>query len=147
MNQLISRITLASVVLASALVSSAPVAQTQPASGGSYAIIFSESKDGFASRTNQNSSKYWQAWTSYIGEMQQAGKVESGSALTGPETGIKIDSKGTHSIDSSRPSLSGYLVIKADSMASAKAFALKSPAIGQGGTVEVRPLLPMEVKP
>lgn len=109
----------------------------------SYAIFFYERPTGFADRSNGNASGYWSKWTRYIGSIQQSGAMESGSALVSPETSATLDAKGAAKLDASEIQLSGYIVVKADSLEAATSIAAKSPAIADGGKVEVRELLPM----
>ncbi len=108
-----------------------------------YAIFFYEPKAAFADRTNANAKQYWENWTSYIGGIQQSGKLDSGSALLPPEIGAKLTKSGEAKLDTSKLNLSGFLVIHEETYAAALKLAKASPAIAEGGAVEVREVLPM----
>lgn len=108
-----------------------------------YAIFFSESKSSFEDRTNSNAKTYWKTWTAYIGGLQASGKMTGGSALVQPTIGTKISQKGEAKLDEAKLHLSGFVTIKADSYTDAVKIAKESPAIAEGGTVEVREILPM----
>jgi hypothetical protein len=109
----------------------------------SFAIFFYERPTGFANRTNKQASTYWQKWTAYIGGIQKSGVMESGSALLPPTQSVEIDARGQRPRNSHETCLSGYLVVRADSLTSAARWAKACPAIPDGGRVEVRELLPM----
>ena len=113
------------------------------ASDKSFAIFFYESPQGFANRTNQNAAGYWKKWTGYIGSIQGSGVMESGSALLPPVSSAEIDARGERKVGAKGVRLSGFVVVKAKSLVEATAFARKSPAVADGGRVEVREVLPM----
>lgn len=108
-----------------------------------YAIFFYEPKASFADRTNANAKQYWDTWTAYIGGSQQSGKMDSGSGLIPPSVGSKLTKKGESKLDVNQLHISGFVVIHEDSYASALKVAKASPAIAEGGAVEVREVLPM----
>lgn len=129
-------------VLASAVLGFSPKQAPNPA-GKSFVIFFYENPQGFADRTNQNSATYWKNWTGYIGSVQSSGAMESGSALLPPTVSAEIDNRGSRKVSSRGVSLSGYIVVRANSLQDALGIAKKSPAISEGGKVEVREVLPM----
>ncbi|MFZ4508163.1 MAG: YciI family protein [Fimbriimonas sp.] len=117
----------------------------KPAPGAkSFTIFFYETPQGFADRTNKNSTAYWAKWTNYIGSIQKSGAMTGGSALKAPLTSLSIDKRGERKVSATATTLSGYLIITANSLKDAAAIARRSPAIADGGRVEVREVLPME---
>jgi len=113
----------------------------QPAK--SFAIFFYETPQAFANRTNKNAAGYWKKWTSYIGSIQGSGAMESGSGLLPPTISAEIDKRGERKVGTRGVRLSGFVVVKVATMKDATAIARRSPAIGYGGKVEVREVLPM----
>ena len=108
-----------------------------------YAIFFYEPKAAFADRSNANAKQYWDTWSAYIGGIQQSGKMDGGSALLPPEAGTKITKSGSAKLDAKGLNLSGFVLIHEDSYEAALKVAKSSPAIAEGGAVEVREILPM----
>lgn len=104
-----------------------------------FALLFHEPTTQFASRTNEKATQYWKTWTDYIGGIQKSGSMISGSALTDPKEATRIGKapkpNGTD--------LGGFVIIEANSAKEALEVAKASPAIPEGGYVEVRPVLPM----
>lgn len=112
-----------------------------------FTLFFYEPVTMFSVRDGAGSKAYWDAWYGYIGGLQSSGKMTGGSALTAPGAGRVLDQSGTKIAGTDKLALSGYVTINADSLEAALVTAKKSPAIVEGGRVEVRPLLPMASKP
>lgn len=135
---------IAAAACAITLASSALVKPQEAPTGPQFVILFSEPIKSYEDRTNQNAQAYWKKWTDYIGGIQASGKMSAGSALTHPDLGLLLDEKGLGSISKRGPIVSGFLVISAKNLEEAKQIGMKSPAIEEGGSVQVRPVLPME---
>lgn len=110
--------------------------------GQQFAILFLEPVKGFTARSGPDAKSYWQRWSTYIESVRASGQMTGGSALQCPTTGKVLgDERG---VGAHRIRVSGYLVVTADSLADATKLAEASPAVTDGGAVEVRPLLPMQ---
>jgi hypothetical protein len=118
-----------------------PFAPQDPAPTATHVLIYHETPAEFARRSGSDSEAYWKEWGSYIGKMNATGKVVGGSAFEPAESGETLESRPNVAKFGVR--VSGYLAVKVDSLAEAKAFAEASPAIRNGGAVEVRPLVKM----
>lgn len=118
-------------------------AQEPKPTAKSFAIFFYETPQAFANRTNKNATGYWKKWTSYIGSIQGSGGMESGSGLLPPTISAEIDKRGVRKVGTRGVRLSGFVVVKVATIKDAIAIARRSPAIGYGGKVEVREVLPM----
>ena len=114
-----------------------------PASA-SFGIFFYEPSASFADRTNANATAYWKRWSEYIGGLQQSGKMENGGALMEPAAGVILHGAGKPQPLKSKIELSGYMVIKVADLTEAIAVAKRSPALAEGGSIQVRPILPMD---
>lgn len=108
-----------------------------------FAIFFYEPKGAFDQRVGAKSATYWKTWTEYIGGIQASGKMDGGSALGYPQAGTLITAKGTSQLDTKETQLSGFVLIHAGSLQEATEIGRRSPAIAEGGRVEVREILPM----
>ena len=113
-----------------------------------YMLIFKERADESARRDNPaDAGAYWGAWQAYVEAMQASGCVLSGNVLQPPHTGthVRVQDGKRHVQDGPfadvREHLGGYFVIEVDSLDEALEWAARSPA-AQGGSVEVRPVLP-----
>ncbi len=133
-----------SAIVAATVLSNPPAQATAPAKATkSFGIYFYETQKSFGDRTGAAAPKYWEKWMGYIGKIQASGVIESGSALLPPTTGVVLDGKGKRALNASTVNLSGYLIVKAESLDAAVSIANTCPAIQDGGRVEVRELLPM----
>jgi hypothetical protein len=130
-------------VALAALIPSLLPAQAPAPAKKQFAILFFESPQGFADRSNANSSKYWQSWGGYIQGLYATGRVQSGSALLPPTVGVRVAKSGESSLSARGPALSGYIVVSGESVAEVSRLAKESPALESGGHVEIRELLPM----
>lgn len=110
--------------------------------GKKFAILFYETEQGFADRSNAKAEKYWASWMGYIGGIQGKGIVESGSPLLPPTEGRAVDGSGTTKLSSKGVHLSGMLVVKAGSLQEAVDLTKGCPALTSGGKVEVREVMP-----
>lgn len=136
--------TLIALSLSATVLSNPPAQATAPAKATkSFGIYFYETQKSFGDRTSAAAPKYWEKWMGYIGKIQASGVIESGSALLPPTTGVVLDGKGKRALNAGAVNLSGYLIVKAESLDAAVSLANTCPAIQDGGRVEVRELLPM----
>lgn len=138
-------------VLATAAFGFGPQTQTSKApltakAGKSYTIFFYEAPKTFAIQRKQQDSAYWAKWMEYIGSVQNSGVMEGGSGLLPPDVSVQIDARGERKVDEQKLQLGGYIVVKANSIQEAAAIARKSPAVADGGRVEVRENLPADMK-
>jgi hypothetical protein len=112
-----------------------------------YMLVFNEAASSFARRTAPDGQKYWDAWMTYMREMGPI--IESGAALQGPETGSTVRIRGGRAqiqdgpTPDSKEMLGGYVIIEVPNLDEAIAWAKKCPG-AVDGSVEVRPVLPME---
>jgi len=74
-------------------------------------------------------------WNQYLSSLRLSGCFDGGSAIG---HGLKVR-KG-HPEQPSSPDLTGFIRVRADSLAKAQAFLVGNPAYEAGGTVEVREL-------
>lgn len=130
--------------LATSLITSPTSIETKQSGEKQFALFFYESPSGFKDRNNANAGQYWEKWGGYIGGLQQSGKMSAGSALITPEVGTNITKAGESKIDAKVNQLSGYVVINAKSLQEAIALGKKCPGIADGGSVQVREILPMD---
>ncbi len=135
----ITAVTALSAVLTGSSVKTQPVPTQE--TGKKFAILFYESEQGFADRTNAKAEKYWAGWMGYIGGIQGKGIVESGSPLLPPSEGRTVDGSGTTKLSSKGVHLSGMLVVKAASLQEAIDLTKGCPALTSGGKVEVREVM------
>jgi hypothetical protein len=113
-----------------------------------YMLIFKETTEESARRENPaESGAYWGAWQAYVGAMQASGCVVGGNGLQGPHTGthVRVQNGQRHVQDGPfadvREHLGGYFIIDVASLDEALEWAARAPA-AQGGSVEIRPVLP-----
>ncbi|MCG9894110.1 MAG: YciI family protein [Fimbriimonadaceae bacterium] len=127
--------TLATLILAGlALASIALGTAGRPSAPTEFAVLFHESQEGFAARSGTKAADYWEAWGGYIGRIGQSGKLVSGSALQAPSTGWSSPSR------EEKTRISGYLIIRAESLEEVRTLVAGCPALKQGGGLEIRPL-------
>lgn len=117
----------------------APVSTEAPSQ---YSILFMEPAQGFADRTGPKAKAYWDKWTTYIGSVQASGKMTSGNAIQAPSTGRVLGP--AREVGGQRLRVSGYIIVNVSSLEEAVQLAERSPAVADGGAVDVRPLLPMQ---
>jgi hypothetical protein len=113
-----------------------------------YMLIFSETEEDFASRSDpERAGDYWGGWSAYIGAMAQAGIVVNGDGLEPPHTATTVrirDGKRTiHDgpFADSKEQLAGYFVIEVPDLDAALEWAARSPAASTA-SVEIRPVMP-----
>jgi hypothetical protein len=94
-------------------------------------------KGGSMAETPEAQEAAMKAWMDWFGALGSA--VVDGGAPFGPSTAVQSDgSKG-----SATAGLTGYSVLRADSLELAAKLASGCPVLGAGGTVEVYEALPM----
>jgi hypothetical protein len=118
-----------------------------------FMIMFNESPAEVSKRTDPaQAPTYWGGWNAFIGAMAQAGVIVNGNALQGPETATTIrvrDGKRTVQdgpFADTKEILGGYFILEVKDLDAALAWAAKAPCI-HDGSVEVRPVLPMQAAP
>lgn len=126
---------LAMMVASGSMILSTPQAPAKP----THTLIFHETQAEFNRRTGDDAPKYWADWSRYIDSVRATGKVVGGSALLPPQADHTLG----RSLSGQPNRVSGFLTVSASSDAEAIGMAKGSPAIRNGGTVEVRPHLPM----
>lgn len=112
-----------------------------------FVMLFNESADAMASRTDESASPaYWAGWAAYMKELEGAGVMVGGHGLQGPETATTLRSVGGEHVVHDGPYaetkelLGGFVTIEVETLDDALAWASRSPSL-QGGSVEVRPVL------
>lgn len=110
-------------------------------------MIIRETEKSFADRNNENSEAYWGAWTAYSKTIAEAGIMRGGTGLQMPETATTVifhgDKKTVHDgpyLDS-KEQLGGFFIIEVADLDEALLWAKRLP-VGEGGKVELRPVLP-----
>ncbi|EGF93486.1 YCII-related domain protein [Asticcacaulis biprosthecium C19] len=112
-----------------------------------YALIISETPEGFADRTNAQAGEYWGGWTAYSRAIVESGIFAGGAGLEPPETAARVVFDGASKTvqdgpyPDARERLGGFFLVEVDSLDDALAWAKRCP-ITKGGSVEVRPVLP-----
>jgi hypothetical protein len=112
-----------------------------------YMLAFNEHPDQFTTRNDADAGAYWEAWRSYMAEMGPL--IRSGAALQGPETGSTLRHRDGRAAIQDGPNpdakelLGGFVIIEADDLDAALAWAGKAPCAATG-SVEVRPVMPMD---
>lgn len=112
-----------------------------------YAMLFRETPEELARRADpKQSDAYWGAWTAYVKAINEAGLVQNGAGLQGPDTATQLTIRGgARQVQDGpypdvREQLGGFLVIDAPSLEVALDWAAKAPC-ASAGSVELRPLL------
>lgn len=137
-----SKLLLAAAVAASISFSTPDRAPEPAEAPAQYSILFMEPAQGFADRNGPKAKAYWDKWSAYIGSVQASGKMTSGNAIQAPSTGRVLGP--AREVGGQRLRVSGYIIVNASSLEEAVQLAEKSPAVADGGAVDVRPLLPMQ---
>jgi hypothetical protein len=114
------------------------------------ALIFHESPADFADRDDPDrAGAYWGAWRGYVAALTEAGVLRGGNALLPPASGTNLRLRGgvRQVLDGpypeTREQLGGLLVVEVADMAEALRWAETCPC-APTGTVELRPILPMQ---
>lgn len=114
-----------------------------------YAVLVYETSDDFAARTDAaRQGEYWASYSAYgqfLGD-----KIDSGAALQGTDTAttLRLRDGERHVQDGpfadTKEMLGGFYVVEAKDLDHALELASKCPS-AKSGSVEVRPLLQMEM--
>ena len=104
-------------------------------------------RGGRSPASPEEGQKRMQLWTSWIEGLAKAGKTKGGYPL---ETGGKHVSGPNKLVTDgpyaeSKEVVGGYLIVTADDLAGAAELAKGCPIFGEGGSVEVRPIMPMNM--
>lgn len=111
-----------------------------------YAICFYETADDFAQRSSPKAAEYWGPWKAYTAALGD--KLTGGACLQGPATGTTVSIRAGKRLVQDGPyadtkeQLGGFMLIEAETLDAALEWAARCPAAASG-TVEVRPVLPM----
>lgn len=111
-----------------------------------YVLMFYETPDDAASRSDGRAEKYWAGWSAYIAALQQSGLVRGGEGLQPPASATTVKVRGgKRSVQDgpfadTKEQLGGFFVLEA-SLDVALEWASRAPCAATGG-VEVRPTLP-----
>ncbi len=113
-----------------------------------YVLMFQQPKAEFEKMNNPaEAPAYWEAWSSYLGAMKEAGVIRGGEGLQPPHTAttVRIKDGKRHIQDGpfadTRELVGGFMVIEVPSLEEALQWAARSPS-SQSGSTEVRPVLP-----
>lgn len=130
-----------------------PVAAAPPAAPaagaatkGRYLMLMYEGRAAFAARSGPQAQAYWAGWATYVKQLSASGLVREGSGLMPPDTSRTLRDAGGSVTPAEGPAqataeqLGGYFVLEG-TLEEVTAWARKCPAV-QGGSVELRPLLP-----
>ena len=112
-----------------------------------FALLFYESPEAFATRSNQTLDPYTGAWRAYYKALVEAGVYVGGDPLELPETGTTVRQNGGKRRVQDGPyadtkeQLGGFIILEAPSLDVALDWAARCPT-ASAGAVEVRPLAP-----
>ena len=112
-----------------------------------YMLMFYETPDELAKRSDARAPAYWSAWSAYVQALGAEGVVRSGAGLQPPTLATTLRLEGDRRrvqdgpFADSREQLGGFFVIDVPDLDAALAWAARAPCAGAGG-VEVRPILP-----
>ena len=110
-------------------------------------LMFYESADGFAQRTDGRAPEIWAGWMAYVGALHGSGLVKSGAGLQPPSMATTLTLRGgeRHVQDGpfadAKEQLGGFFVIEVPDLDAALDWAARAPC-AVDGRVEVRPVLP-----
>ncbi|MBA3662559.1 MAG: hypothetical protein H0W64_12630 [Gammaproteobacteria bacterium] len=91
-------------------------------------------------KTETENNAELQAWGAYMGGLSQKGQLSSGLPLV---TGGKTVSATAANDETSKKEISGYLIVKAETLDEAAEIAKGCPHIANEGNIEVREIAPM----
>lgn len=108
-----------------------------------------EQPSAFEAREDEESSAgYWQSWRGYLEALTEAGVLVDAGGLQPPTTATTVRLvDGQQQVQDgpfadTKEQLGGYFVLEVADLDEALVWASRSPAVDQGGSCEVRPLLP-----
>jgi hypothetical protein len=112
-----------------------------------FALLIYESREAFATRSNDDTDSYLGAWRAYHKALVEAGIFVGGDPLQVPETGTTVRLKdGKRRVQDgpfadTKEQLGGFTILELPSLDEALDWAARCPA-ASAGAVEVRPLSP-----
>lgn len=113
-----------------------------------YMLMFYEPPRAFDQRGDSEAeTAYWGGWMAYVGAIQAAGIVKSGSGLQTPDTATTLRIEGGRRrvqdgpFADAKEQLAGFFVVDVPDLDAALEWAARAPCASAGG-VEVRPVLP-----
>lgn len=110
-----------------------------------FMMVFKYTPDANAKPNEQQMAEVHQAWGSFIGNIAIQEKLVSTHKLGSGGKQIHADgsiTKGAHF--SKGKTMSGNMIVRANSLEEATEMAMHSPILKMGGEVEVRSIMPME---
>jgi hypothetical protein len=113
------------------------------ASDMKHAILFYETQDNMARRSD---SDYMKPWNAYMAALNQAGVMRGGQALQGPGTGTTVRLRGNQRdvhdgpYADTKEQLGGFIIIEVATLDEALEWAARAPSSTSGGATEVRPI-------
>lgn len=111
-----------------------------------YMLMFYDSADGFACRTDERAPAYFAGWNAYVQALVQSGVVRGGNGLASPDSATVLRLRGTEReihdgpFADTKEQLGGYFIVEVEHLDAALAWAARAPCAGTGG-VEVRPVM------
>ena len=111
-----------------------------------YMLMFYETPDDIARRTDQRAPEYSAGWTAYVKALSESGLVRGGSGLQASTTATTLRVRGTERqihdgpFADTKEQLGGFFLIEVPNLDAALTWAARAPCAGTGG-VEVRPTM------
>lgn len=113
-----------------------------------YVLLYHETAEERAKGHDPEAAgAYWGGWMAYMGAMAQAGVMQGGNGLDGPETAttLRIENGTRHVVDGpfadTKEAFGGYVVIEVPDLDTALEWAARAPC-AVAGSVEIRPVMP-----
>lgn len=111
-----------------------------------YMLMFYETPDDVARRTDQRAPEYSAGWNAYVKALSESGLVRGGSGLQASTTATTLRVRGTERqihdgpFADTKEQLGGFFLIEVPNLDVALTWAARAPCAGTGG-VEVRPTM------
>lgn len=112
-----------------------------------YMLMFYETPDDVACRTDHRAPNYFAGWTAYLKALSETGLVRAGAGLQAPATATSLRLRGSNRqiqdgpFADTKEQLGGFFVLDVPDLDVALSWAARAPCAGSGG-VEVRPVMP-----
>ncbi|MGH8595944.1 MAG: YciI family protein [Gammaproteobacteria bacterium] len=111
-----------------------------------YLLMFYESPDDIACRTDQRAPAYFAGWNAYVKTLSESGLVRGGAGLQASTTATSLRVRGGERqihdgpFADTKEQLGGFFLIEVPNLDAALAWAARAPCVASGG-VEVRPTM------
>ena len=115
-----------------------------------YALLIYGDQNGRESMSEEEQGQIFQAYGDFTQDLEASGAMKGGEALQPIETATTVRVRNDETLTTDGPfaetkeQLGGFYLIEAGSLDDAIEWAAKIPS-ARGGTIEVRPLVPMQV--